>query len=186
MKNSQGQDELDRRRHVLHEANNTQRKILRSGAEHDQRHGGHDAEENQPGGTPKTICTKLKTRRSGSNDRTLDGGNREQDARLERITVYRRNLAAKFALGQAIDSERAGEDQSNPWQTAVINSENRHGNCTHCHRSPLELPKTFAKKNHGKQDCDQRVDEVAERALHDMVVGNGDHIDLPVGQDEEA
>ena len=54
------------------------------------------------------------------------------------------------------------------------------------HRDPLRAAEALAQHEHAEQHVDERVDEVAEARLDDVVVGDRPDVEQPVERDEDG
>lgn len=86
-------------------------------------------------------------------------------------------------LRQSIGGEGEGEDQRDPGRSPIADGEHDDRGETDPDRRPLHRAQPLLEQQHPDRDGDQRIDEVAEGRLHDLVVVHGPDVDAPVDAD---
>ena len=74
-----------------------------------------------------------------------------------------------------------GERQRDPRHRAERHRQIRHAGSRQRNGYPLQPPKPLVEHHHAENDAEQRVDEIAEADLHDLVDADRPHENQPVG-----
>ena len=88
-------------------------------------------------------------------------------------------------LHDAVEAE--GEGQSQPDQRGGANLDGQHDDRDRGdeHRGRLSQVGSLAENQHSEKDAHQRIDEIAQRGVHDMAVGDRIYVDQPVHRNED-
>ena len=173
--------QLEDRREELEQAQGGQGQAVGAGREADQRDHRHQSGAGQqrghvPGGVAEDrLVRALQVDQVAERGQELEAGlhGHRRDGR------HRGQL-----LAQAVDAEGRGQDEGDPRGTAVCHGQFDHRDRPDAHGQPLGPAQALVQDEHAEEDCEQGIDEVAERGFHHLAGVDRPDVETPVDRDE--
>ena len=155
----------------MEEANGGELQAAEGRAEHQQRDDGEDAGQGQDaqGGWGDGV---------GGDDSELHQRDGEENGGLDEQRVQR--VDVHFLAHQPIESEGAGGGDRNPRKARAAQGQVGDGDDGDEDGQPLPAAQAFMEKDHAQDDGEQRVDEITQACLHDLMADYGVDEDQPV------
>lgn len=111
---------------------------------------------------------------------------RDKPQRFEGEALCGVEFPTNAVFYQAVNRERAGEDERQPRHLAIADNQDDDGDSGEGHRNPLQWSKLFAENEDSEQNRHERVDEIPEGAFNNSSGEVRDDVKLPIHVNEDA
>ena len=177
------QEELDRRREVLQQAQRHHRDADRGGAEEHQWDGGDQAAGRDESSMAEAVRAEVGLA-AGDQPRDVRCCHRCQHQRLDGEALDRPDVG--LLLCQPVGAEGEGQHQRDPRHPAVVERQHDDRAEGDGHGDPLQAAQVFTEDEDAHEHRHERIDEVAQGRLHDPTVVDAPDIATPVEGDHHG